>query len=190
MGTRHLTCVINNGTHKIAQYGQWDGYPSGAGLSILNFLSEEKNIENLRINSSKCSFVSDKEYQKIKESFEDRGVLYDEFFKEYPQFSRDTGDDILSIVASSDGDIKLVDSYDFAADSLFCEWAYVIDLDNDMFEVYEGFNKQPLNKEERFYNIQNLKDATLIYYPVKLVAEFSFKNLPDKDEFLKKCGDV
>ena len=42
MGTRNLTMVINQkGEKKVAQYGQWDGYPSGVGVSVLNFL---KNI--------------------------------------------------------------------------------------------------------------------------------------------------
>ena len=28
MGTRNLTCVFKDGEYKVAQYGQWDGYPS------------------------------------------------------------------------------------------------------------------------------------------------------------------
>jgi len=29
MGTRNLTIVTSNGKTKVAQYGQWDGYPGG-----------------------------------------------------------------------------------------------------------------------------------------------------------------
>lgn len=47
--------------------------------------------------------------------------------------------------------IGLVNSEEFAADSLFCEWAYVIDLDKNTFEVYQGFNKKPIDKTERFF---------------------------------------
>jgi len=40
MGTRNLTMVISNGKTKVAQYGQWDGYPSGQGAAILNFFKK------------------------------------------------------------------------------------------------------------------------------------------------------
>ena len=37
MGTRNLTKVINEqGEVVVAQYGQWDGYPSGQGVNALN----------------------------------------------------------------------------------------------------------------------------------------------------------
>ena len=38
MGTRGLTQVILDGEYKISQYGQWDHYPSGAGVEVLDFL--------------------------------------------------------------------------------------------------------------------------------------------------------
>jgi hypothetical protein len=38
MGTRNLTRVICDGKTKVAQYGQWDGYPEGQGKTVLNFL--------------------------------------------------------------------------------------------------------------------------------------------------------
>lgn len=38
MGTRNITRVISGGELKVCQYGQWDGYPMGAGMSIANFV--------------------------------------------------------------------------------------------------------------------------------------------------------
>ena len=38
MGTRNLTMVISENKTKVAQYGQWDGYPEGQGKTILKFL--------------------------------------------------------------------------------------------------------------------------------------------------------
>lgn len=40
MGTRNLTVVTVDGTRKVAQYCQWDGYPSGVGKDIAKFLSD------------------------------------------------------------------------------------------------------------------------------------------------------
>ena len=37
MTTRSLTAVKINGEYKIAQYGYYDGYPSGQGVTILKF---------------------------------------------------------------------------------------------------------------------------------------------------------
>lgn len=38
MGTRNLTAVYLDGQYKVAQYGQWDGYPEGQGITVLTFL--------------------------------------------------------------------------------------------------------------------------------------------------------
>ena len=38
MGTRSLICVVKDKQYKLAQYNQWDGYPSGVGTEILDFL--------------------------------------------------------------------------------------------------------------------------------------------------------
>ena len=42
MGTRNLTMVYLNGEYKVAQYGQWDGYPEATGCLILKFLTGVK----------------------------------------------------------------------------------------------------------------------------------------------------
>ena len=47
MGTRNLTKVIDkNGVIKVAQYGQWDGYPAGQGVTALYHAHNAKGIEN------------------------------------------------------------------------------------------------------------------------------------------------
>ena len=195
MGTRHLICVVSDGKYRVAQYGQWDGYPSGQGENILNFLKSTK-VERLKANLNKCSWVTSEEYAKLWREY---GVninennlidqeIADKFFKKHPQFSRDTSSDILDIIANATGQIKLKNNYDFSRDSVFCEWAYVIDFDNETFEVYKGFNEDPLKPTDRFYS-EVLAEYSIgsTYYPVKLVASFNLTALPSTKAFIKIC---
>ncbi len=195
MGTRNLTCVISGGKHCIAQYGQWDGYPSGQGINILRFL-HNGDVDGLREKAPKCVFVDKEDYRKMWKEFgvdiETQSIdmeTSDKFLNKYPQFSRDVASNILKMVASSESGLKLWDDYDFAADSLFCEWAYVIDFDKETFEVYKGFNTNSLNSNERFAGMKckermNIDDTQ--YYPVRLVAEFKLTELPTAKEFIEQ----
>lgn len=194
MGTRNLICVVKNGEYKVSQYGQWDGYPDGQGLGVLNFLTNEFNRELFESKLENIAYITHEEYKDRWLEFghnidEGDGFvdwnLVKKFDNKYPELSRDTGSNILSIIQNATRPIRLKDAIDFAADSLFCEWAYVIDLDKNTFEIYEGFNQKPLTEEERFYNMKqleyNLDDK---YYPVKHVITFNINNLPTKEEFL------
>ena len=187
MGTRNLTIVHKNGEYKVAQYGQWDGYPSGQGIGVLGFLSSGK-LESLRKNAMKCSFITDEEYKDLVKDYTNADA--DKFFGKYPQFSRDTGSNILNLVADADDGLKLRDDYSFAADSLFCEWAYVIDLDKNIFQIYKEFNQTPLEASERFFGMvceryANRKSSD-VYHPVKLKKVFSLLDLPTIEEFLEE----
>ena len=192
MGTRHLICVVNDNQYRIAQYGQWDGYPSGQGIKILDFLKSPM-IEQLKNNLDNCSWLTAGEHNKLWEGFgvdaNQSYVDYDihkEFCSKYPQLNRDTGAGILNIVANATGSIKLKDDLDFAQVSLFCEWVYVIDFDKNTLEVYRGFNETPLEPSDRFYTTDQKEDENGLY-PVKLFQSFDLSNLPSENEFLEIC---
>ncbi len=185
MGTRNLTMVISNGETKVAQYGQWDGYPSGQGATALRFL-REVNIERFKEKLKSLHWLTNEEIEKI-ESVGD-------WTTHHPYLSRDRGADILNIIMYSKYEeshkektfsgniVGLVDQSDFAADSLLNEWTYVIDLDKETFEVYSGFNKSPLTESDRFYHLEEKKQGG--FYPVKIVKSFSLLNIPTEDEFI------
>jgi hypothetical protein len=180
MGTRHLIAAYQGGEYKVAQYGQWDGYPEGQGTDLLKFLSNVK-IENLQRAVSECRWITKEEIDEIQSQIEKTSKVIPawDWAKQYPELSRDTGSKIFNLILN--GDKKLLkNSLDFANDSLFCEWAYVIDFDKNTFEVYQGFNKSPLNETERFYN-ENKPDS---YFPVKLYTTFDLNNLPSQEDFL------
>ena len=183
MGTRNLTMVIQDKQVKVAQYGQWDGYPSVQGETILRFILKDGNIEKLEKQLSKCRFLTKLDIKKRENLLKrigsvdgwinsEQGVLYD---KQFPLDNRNIGADILNkIIRSKKKEIILRDSSDFAKDGLFCEWGYVIDLDNKALEVYEGFSTTRMKKGERFYS----KEPTYQeYYPIKLKRKYKFGDL-------------
>ncbi len=138
MGTRGLTKVVDrNGVTKVAQYGQWDHYPSGQGVNVLNFLTETPTtVRQLELALDKCEFVS----EAVRE------ILYAEYASKYPNddemdrftmlmpaFSRNTCSDILKVVYYSAGKVLLTDESNFENDDLFCEGVYTVDYQTNKF---------------------------------------------------------
>lgn len=197
MGTRNLTIVYSNGEYKVAQYGQWDGYPEGLGAQLLKYL-KGININELKNAVNECTYLSKEDFDEINKKIDEARKDNPRFLwqKFYPELSRDTGGDILDLIMFKNK-TNLENSLNFAADSLFCEWAYVIDLDKNTYEVYKGFNEEPLNKSERFYFLtpiaeKNYREDHKNYYPVKFVSKYNLANLPNEKDFLdninKVCG--
>lgn len=192
MGTRHLVCVFSAGDFRVAQYGQWDGYPTGQGRNIANILTTPGNLQALREKLANVSFYDQTELQLLFNAFEKKqntpGAR--SFEEAFPTIDRDLGSEILSLVIDSTSPIKLQDERDFACDSLYCEWAYVVDLDCDSLFVYRGFNHSKLLD-------QNTKHFTAIwtklreacddksYGPVKLVRQIPFAELTADRQFWK-----
>lgn len=193
MGTRSLTMIISKKETKIAQYGRLDGYPSGQGLKVLHFL-KSCNLNVLKEKVEQLSFFTEKEVKEIYQKFE---------HEKYPQLKDTVSADILNMVYNNEV-YKLEDMENFAADSLFCEWGYVIDLDKNTLEIYRGFQTEPLKENERFYlyqiDIDNIlqisKEATLElqeegwYYPIKMIKEYSLFNLPNTDSFIQELDFI
>ena len=134
MGTRNLTIVKNNlGETKIAQYGQWDGYPSYSGIQALNFLRDEYNQTLLNVKLDLVQFVGDEEVDTLYKQYESTDWENKDFLNAYPGLHRDTGVGILEVVANATAPIKSVDNTEFAKDDLFCEGVYGVDFSTNKF---------------------------------------------------------
>jgi hypothetical protein len=178
MGTRHLTCVFANNQMRIAQYGQFDGYPDGAGSIICDFI-HKTNMDEFRSKVEKVTQVTEEKMNLINSQFESKSgwMTIDEsnrYGKAYPEFHRNTGADILNLVMGGVTEVNL--DTDFVNDSLFCEYAYVVNLDTNELEFYEGFQKE-VHSQGRFANSVSNKDG---YYPVKLTAKIPFEDIKQK----------
>lgn len=173
MGTRNLTAVFFGGEYKVAQYGQWDGYPESAGITVLEFL-RDMDRANFEHKIKNCKYGTEDQLNEEWAKYEKTDMDTDHVL------SRDTGSRILAIIANSPEGVLLSNNISFAGDSLFCEWAYVVDLDTNKLEVYKGFNGDKLTETDRFFGWETIGS----YEPVKKVAEFSLCDLPSNDEFL------
>ena len=88
----------------------------------------------------------------------------------------------MSIIQNTNNALILCNNLEFAADSLFAN-RHVIDLDNNTFEVYEGFNQTPLdnNRKIQFLDYQPAHRTEKYYH--KHVISFKLDNLPTKMSF-------
>ena len=164
MGTRSLTMVIDQeGQTKVAQYGQWDGYPSGVGSGVLKFISNKKRLQKLKKSLSKLRFIDfegkDKqfieEYDKnAPEWSNDPDNRTDEQKRWWKTFiSRDLSDTILTnIIESSETEIILKNSDEGGKTDIWIEWTYVIDFKKNRFEVYDHY----CNPEIKSYDLDSL----------------------------------
>jgi len=166
MGTRNLTIVKHNGETKVAQYGQWDGYPEGQGATAYRFITGEGNLDRLEGNLSNCRWATDADFDRIHTELglDESGFMSMEQSQQFealaPTLHRNLGAEVLAHIADTDGEVILKDETAFLADTLFCEWAYALDLDNRTLTVYA-------DGEER--------------------ARFSLDAMPSEDDFYRTC---
>jgi len=137
MGTRHRQAVISKrGALKVQQYGQWDGYSSGQGLDILNFLRNadlktyQKNLTQLKqINKAQIAEVdADKNWTET-----------------YPYLSRDCGSRIHEMIEKDE--VPFVSHTPEKECEKWCEGFYTIDLQKGVFisEYYGKKTEYPLD---------------------------------------------
>ena len=187
MGTRGLTGFIINGEVKAA-YQQFDSYPSGVGVNVLHFLRPllPVDFENMRRKAQQIVLVDSQATpttEHIAQAI--KGGCVNEWGDDSERFK---GSDYYGLLRSNHGNPAghlrtglMTDDAEFAKDSLFCEWAYLINLDDLMLEVYEGFNTEPVPAGQRFADMKS--DGTE-YYPIKMVGAWSLGELPSDEQFI------
>ncbi|MDD4211686.1 MAG: hypothetical protein PHC46_04830 [Clostridia bacterium] len=200
MGTRNLTMVINKASElKVAQYGQWDGYPSGNGIEILEFCRNKDNLTALKNSLEKCIFYNDdKGFIEKYDNAVDKKTLTPQQSFWFNNFqSRNVGANILHNITYCDFDklgesqIKLYNDKEFGQDSLMCEYAYCVNFNTNKLMCFSGFNTDKEKEHEFFITKQEEVDKEFKrldctkYYGIILVKEYDLNNLPSKEKFLE-----
>lgn len=175
MGTRHLIIVRVDDEIKVAQYGQWDGHPTGQGETIARFfskigrddalLNEFKNkvraLQAITLEESNQQWVdcgADPDSDMVSFSTSDLHRI------RYPENSRDTGAIILDIIMYKPNGLKLRlakigKSMKSAMDICDAEYAYDIDLDEKTITVWAYGHKYGCYKLNEFspYRMDDLE---------------------------------
>lgn len=189
MGTRGALGVRLGGHDKIA-YNHFDSYPDALGHDTIKALTVlladrptfEQAVKDLQ------PVPKDAEGNAIKPTPEQIEKL-----KQYADtgVSNQSLTDWYCLLRQAQGDLQKTvcagfyeDSNDFMKDSLFCEYAYIANLDDHVLECYVGFQNKE-HKKGRYAALdvqvdkqkaQNNKygDNERVYYPVALLGTIPF----------------
>jgi hypothetical protein len=194
MGTRGLTGFRYQGIDKVS-YQQFDSYPSGVGNQILAFLHAELKlpgaIEALRQKVAAIRLVdqdatpTQEDFKRLKEFYDGTvggrttATGIDMSLNWYQLLRKAQGDPAAHLRAGT-----MIDRVDFAKDSLFCEWGWIINLDDLTLEVYGGFRTAP-HRLGRFAKAFTPNPAFIPkysgdkeYWPIALLVAIPFNRLP------------
>jgi len=170
MGTRNLTIVLKNNTHRIAQYCQWDGYPEGQGLTAYNLLKGDLAV--IEQSLDKCKWITEEErkdvmrqaHEEVDEDWDGETEIISFNVSKaiqslYPHLQRDHGALILDTIINATDSISLEDGILFAANDLFCEYVWIVDFDKRVFQglvptKYLGY--QALENQESYLDTLDL----------------------------------
>lgn len=190
MGTRNLTIVRHNGENVIAQYGQWDGFPSGTGLGILEFLHHRgtgdllrglSNVEMMtpgirqeQLEAAVLAVGKSMDDPMIAQGFIDMEVS-DMLESMTPETHRNTGFRILYIVADSVESLFLENALEEGNDSIsWCEWVWVVNLDDGTLDAYNSYGT---SEDQGIF-------ADNPFSHMGRIHTFSLETLPSGHEFM------
>lgn len=173
MGTRGAYGFIKNGVEKIT-YNHFDSYPEWLGSNVVEFI-QETGIRKLNEIFDSICMVNKKDVPTKKqieecEEFKDLDVGSQSESDWYCLLRGAQG----NLSAYSSGLKYMIDSSEFMFDSLFCEFAYIINLDTEMLEFYKGFNTDE-SARGRYASVKGRDSQG--YYGVALVTEFPLKSI-------------
>lgn len=183
MSTRGLYGIRKNGVDKCT-YNHSDSYPSWLGRKVLEFCANN-TIENLEKFFNKIELVeenskpTEEQIKKCVESGYYNEVVSTKSVDDWYCLLRNLQgnfDEYQDLIDNDEAKtIFMTDCISFIKDSLFCEYAYIINLDDEVLEFYEGFQKEA-QKGNRYGETE--EDG---YYPCKLVFTISLDEIIESD---------
>jgi hypothetical protein len=179
MGTRGAIGIRIDGQDKVA-YNHFDSYPEGLGVDAVEFIREWLADGRDKMRDAARSITLIDEDIPPTQAQKDRLAPVADL-----GVSEQSLDDWYCLTRHLQGDLGgylkygvMPDGHVFMQDSLFCEWAYVVNLDDFSFEVYRGFQKEQ-HSNGRYAALASLPERRAgEYWPVALVKAFALDNIP------------
>lgn len=195
MGTNGLYGIRKNGIDKCT-YNHFDSYPDCLGKKIVEFCNN--NIENLEKFFDNIELVSenecptDKQIEFCKASgYADLSVSTQNVDDWYCLLRNMQGNfEAYQMCIDNDNKIYMTDDIDFIKNSLFCEYAYIINLDDNVLEYYMGFQHSP--QENNRYGTEKydfVNRPEFEYYPCKLSLTFPLNELYDVEQIVEAMNE-
>jgi hypothetical protein len=185
MGTRGTYGVRKNGVDKLT-YNHYDSYPDYLGREIVEFLTLF-GTENLHKFYDSIIIVE----ESSEPTAEQITYCKENGFCDFNVSSRSEKDWYCLVrnlqgnfnkyreLVNDDKKIYMTNGNDFIKDSLWCEYGYIINLDEEVLEFYKGF--QTVSQEGNRYGTEKYyKD----YYPCKMVFKIPLSEINDVDEIV------
>lgn len=166
MSTRGAYGYYIDGVSKIC-YNKYDSYPGGLGKEIADLL---RHVEQGNVGGWEALIPIARDIQMVEEDDSVKGLVNKSlktFLLKHAGFRKNG---LLRDV--------MVDGLSFLSDSLFCEHAYIINLDDGLFEYYRGFQDEPHALGRYAKDVQTPEHRLKTYYPVALMKTFSLDRMP------------
>lgn len=183
MSTRGSYGFYKNGENKLT-YNHFDSYPSRLGQDVVNFikLNDDNSLENI-FNS--IQLVKEDDYPNEVEQLTLKQLGYGTQYRgKNLQWYEIIGPHAGDLGIYSSGFTFMLNNNDFIKNSLFCEWAYIINLDSKELEIYKGFQKEPNNNR---YSIDIPSNSG--YYSCKLLTSIQLdivREIDNLEDYIKK----
>lgn len=153
MGTRGLWGFCKNSSY-FGIYNRCDSYPTCLGLEVVKLI---KAFDTETLQSYYYKLLLS--HSKIENETNQNTEIYPTPYEFVSQ----------NIITEND--------ISFIYDSLFCEYAYFINFDKKVLEIYRGFNKDPHEKGP----FAKIKSETKDYYGCRLLFELPLDLIKNQD---------
>ena len=184
MATRGLFGFRKDGVDK-AVYNHCDSYPEWLGSNFVELIAKNSDKLNALFENIVVIDPSSKPTEEQKDYCKKMG-WYDS------SVSENSDDDWYCLLRGvqdieewqkaidKNEPIYIENNIDFIKQSLFCEYAYICDLDADVLEFYVGFQTKPDNNNR--YGQDKIDECypcnkNVRYYPCKMVLSIPFNDM-------------